>query len=83
MVGDRLDKEAILGMDFMVPERIHLNLADGTLCLPDRVRIDLAGWRPPYRLNISAINFNDYYVSYPAGELTEIRIGDNFPKFKL
>ena len=42
-VGDQVGQEAILGMDFMVPAGIRLDLADGTLCLPDEVRICLAG----------------------------------------
>ena len=47
-VGDQVGQEAMLGMDFMVPAGIRLDLADGTLCLPDEVRIHLAGRRPPY-----------------------------------
>ena len=38
-VGDQVGQEAILGMDFMVPAGIRLDLADGTQCLPDEVRI--------------------------------------------
>ncbi|POM77052.1 Hypothetical protein PHPALM_5625 [Phytophthora palmivora] len=34
-VGSLSGQEAILGMDFMVPAGIRLDLADGTLCLPD------------------------------------------------
>ncbi|ETO61452.1 hypothetical protein F444_20540 [Phytophthora nicotianae P1976] len=33
-------------MDFMVPLGIRLGLADGTLCLPDKIRIQLPGRRP-------------------------------------
>ena len=47
-VGGQVGKEVILGMDFMVPAGIRLDLADGTLCLPDEVQIHLAGRRPPY-----------------------------------
>ena len=32
--GPMVIQDAILGMDFMVPARIRLDLADGTLCLP-------------------------------------------------
>ncbi|CAI5711485.1 unnamed protein product [Peronospora effusa] len=39
MVG----QDAILGMDFMVPAGIRLYLADGSLCLPDEVRISVGG----------------------------------------
>ena len=82
-VGDQVGQEAILGMDFMVPAGIRLDLADGTLCLPDEVRICLAGRRPPYRSNISAVNLNDQHVAIAAGRSAEVRIGVNPPKSKL
>ncbi|KAE8900378.1 hypothetical protein PF005_g22910 [Phytophthora fragariae] len=47
-VGELSGQEAILGMDFMVPAGVRLDLADGTLCLPDEVRIQLSGRRPLY-----------------------------------
>ena len=47
-VGEQSGQEAILGMDFMVPAGVRLDLADGTLCLPDEVRIHLSGRRPAY-----------------------------------
>ncbi|KAE8914142.1 hypothetical protein PF005_g25536 [Phytophthora fragariae] len=47
-VGDLSGQEAILGMDFMVPAGIRLDLADGSLCLPDEVRIQLSGRRQLY-----------------------------------
>ncbi|CAI5709087.1 unnamed protein product [Peronospora effusa] len=34
-VGHMVGQDAILRMDFMVPAGIRLDLADGTLCLPD------------------------------------------------
>ena len=37
-VGDQVGQEVILGMDFMVTAGIRLDLADGTLVLPDEVR---------------------------------------------
>ncbi|POM62439.1 hypothetical protein PHPALM_28411 [Phytophthora palmivora] len=40
-VGSLSDQEAILGMAFMVPARIRLDLADGTLCLPDELVQDI------------------------------------------
>ena len=46
----------------MVPSGIRLDLADGTLCLPDEVRILLNGRRPPYRATIQAITIPDQYV---------------------
>ena len=47
--GYQVGEEAILSMAFMVPTGMRLDLADGTLCLPDTVHIILAGQRPPYR----------------------------------
>ena len=83
LVRDQAGQEAILGIDFMVPAGIRLDLSDGTLCLPDEVRISLAGRRPLYRSNISAINLNDRQISIPACKSTKVRIGINPPKSKL
>ena len=58
-VGHQAGKETILGMDFMVPARIRLDLADGTLCQAEEVRIGLEGRIPSYRCHISAVNIND------------------------
>ncbi|KAE8902033.1 hypothetical protein PF005_g8386 [Phytophthora fragariae] len=46
-VGDLSGLEAILGMDFMVPAGIRLDLADGSLA-PDEVRFQLSGRRQLY-----------------------------------
>ena len=67
-VGYQAGQEVILGMDFMVPAGIRLDLDDGTLCLLDEVRIGLAGRIPPYRSNISAVHLSDRHVSIPAGK---------------
>ncbi|CAI5718033.1 unnamed protein product [Peronospora effusa] len=72
-VSDQVGQEAILNMDFMVPAGIRLDLADGTLCLPDEVRIQLAGRRPPYQTNRQPITINDQYVVIPVGGSTELR----------
>ncbi|POM71343.1 Hypothetical protein PHPALM_12107 [Phytophthora palmivora] len=42
-VGSLSGQEATLGMDYMAPAGIRLDLADGTLCLPDEVCIQLVG----------------------------------------
>ena len=47
-VGSKVGQNAILGMDFMVSVCIWLEVADGTLCLPDEVRIQLSGRRTVY-----------------------------------
>jgi hypothetical protein len=46
-VGDDLptDYQAILGMDFMVPAGIRLDLGDGSISLPDEVSVMLHGRR--------------------------------------
>ena len=67
----------------MVPAGIHWDLGDKTLCLTDEVRISLAGRRPPYRSNVSAVNLNDRHVSIMTGKSTEARIGINSPRSKL
>ena len=82
-VGDQAGQEAILGMDFIVPAGICLDLAYRTLCLPDEVRIDSAGRRPPYRSGASAVNLNDQYISIPTGKSTEVRIGISPSRSKL
>ena len=81
-VGDQVGQEAILGMDFMVAAGIHFDLANGTLCPPDEVRV-FAGRRPPYRSNIPAINLNEQHIVIPAGRSTEARIGVNPPSPKF
>ncbi|ETO68298.1 hypothetical protein F444_14850 [Phytophthora nicotianae P1976] len=53
-VGEMTGQDAILGMDFMFPAGIRLDLADGTLCLPDEIRIQLSGRRPLYGEHVSA-----------------------------
>ena len=54
-VGDQVGQEMILGMDFVGPAGIRLYLADGTLVLPDEVRIHLAGRRPLYGSSMQPI----------------------------
>ncbi|EGZ16784.1 hypothetical protein PHYSODRAFT_330843 [Phytophthora sojae] len=51
-VGDLSGQEAILGMDFMVPAGIRLDLADGSICLPDEVNIQLSRRRQLYNDNV-------------------------------
>ena len=82
-IGDQVGQDAILGMDFMVPAGIRLDLADRTLCLPDEVRIHLAGRRPPYRSTMQAITIHDQYVKIPANGSTEVKVGIGTPKAKI
>ena len=74
-VGNQSGQEAILGMDFMVPAGIRLDLADGTLCLSDEVRIHLAGRRPLYNAKVQMITANDQHIVIPVGRSTEVEIG--------
>ena len=82
-VWDQAGQEAILGIDFMVPAGISMDLADGTQFLPDEVRIGLAGRRPPYRSNTTAINLHDRHISIPAGKSAEVRMWISLPRLKL
>ena len=70
-------------MDFMVPAGIRLDLANGTLCLPEEVEIHLAGLRPPYGVKIQPITAPGQHVVIPVGGFTEMEIGAGFPKSKL
>ncbi|CAI5718021.1 unnamed protein product [Peronospora effusa] len=51
---------ALLGMDFMVPAEIRLDMEDGTICLPDEVRIQLAGRKILYSGHISEVKLGQY-----------------------
>ena len=73
-VGDQSGQEAIVGMDFLVPAGIRLDLADGTVCLPDKVRINLAGRRLIYGAKVHMINANDQHTVMPVGESAEVMI---------
>ena len=64
-VDDQVGQEAILGMDFMVPAGIRLDLADGTLVLPDKVRIHLADRRSLYGSSTPPIVIPEHHVVLP------------------
>ncbi|KAG6590990.1 Eukaryotic/viral aspartic protease, active site [Phytophthora cinnamomi] len=70
-VGDLSGQEAILGMDFMVPAGIRLDLADGSLCLPDEVRIQLSGRRQLYNDKARLVRL-DQHLQLGAGESVEL-----------
>ncbi|KAE9311255.1 hypothetical protein PF008_g20249 [Phytophthora fragariae] len=72
-VGDLSGQEAILGMDFMVPAGIRLDLADGSLCLPDEVRIQLSGRRQLYN-NKARIVRLDQHLQIDVGDSMEVRM---------
>ncbi|POM81873.1 LOW QUALITY PROTEIN: Hypothetical protein PHPALM_105 [Phytophthora palmivora] len=67
-VGDLAGQDSILGMDFMVPARIRLDLAYGSISLPDEVRIQLSGRRQLY---------SDKARLVTVGEHIQIKIGQS------
>ncbi|POM60944.1 Eukaryotic/viral aspartic protease, active site [Phytophthora palmivora] len=67
-VGDLAGQDAILGMDFMVPAGIRLDLAYGSISLPDEVRIQLSGRRQLY---------SDKARLVTVGEHIQIEIGQS------
>ncbi|OWY98720.1 hypothetical protein PHMEG_00030446, partial [Phytophthora megakarya] len=66
-VGDLSGQEAILGMDFMVPAGIRLDLAHGSISLPDEVRIQLSGRRQLYSDKAGIVNLGQYLRIQPGG----------------
>ena len=63
MVG----QDAILGIYFLVPAGIRLDLADGTLCSPDEVRIQISGRWTFYYNQVSDVNLGQYARILPGG----------------
>ena len=53
-------QDAILGMDFMVPAGIRFDLEGGALCLPDEVRIQLAGRRSLYGNKVTHVRLGQF-----------------------
>ncbi|OWY94524.1 hypothetical protein PHMEG_00035713, partial [Phytophthora megakarya] len=73
-VEDLSGQEAILeGMDFMVPAGIRLDMADGSLCLPDEVRIQLSGRRQLFSGNSRLVTF-DQHQRIPVAGSVEIAV---------
>ena len=70
-VGSMVGQDAILGTDFMVPAGIRLDMADGTICLPDEVRIQLKGRKSLYSGQISEVKL-DRHVCIPATKYVEV-----------
>ncbi|GMF35588.1 unnamed protein product [Phytophthora fragariaefolia] len=72
-VGDLSGQEAILGMDFMVPAGIRLDLADGSLCLPDEIRIQLSGRRQLSNDKVQLVKL-DQHLQLGVGESAELPV---------
>ncbi|KAE9295697.1 hypothetical protein PF008_g24195 [Phytophthora fragariae] len=70
-VGDLSGQEAILGMDFMVPAGIRLDLANGSLCLPDEVQIQLSGRRQLYNDKSRVVRL-DQHLQIDVGDSMEV-----------
>ncbi|OWZ11734.1 hypothetical protein PHMEG_00015202 [Phytophthora megakarya] len=66
-VGDRSGQEAILGMDFMVPAMIGLDLSHGSNSLLEEVRIQLTGRRQLYSDKARIVNLGQYLRVQPRG----------------
>ncbi|KAE9191732.1 hypothetical protein PF004_g21520 [Phytophthora fragariae] len=58
-------------MDFMVPAGIRLDLADGSLCLPDEVRIQLSGRRQLYNDKARIVRL-DQHLQIDVGDSMEV-----------
>ncbi|GMF31668.1 unnamed protein product [Phytophthora fragariaefolia] len=72
-VGDLSGQESILGMDFVVPAGIRLDLADGSLFLPDEIRIQLSGHRQLYNNKVQLVKL-DQHLKLGVGESAELRV---------
>ena len=70
-VGPMVGQDAILGMDFMVPAGIRLDLGGGALCLPDEVRIQLAGRRMLYGSKVTDVRLGQF-TQLPVGGYVEV-----------
>ncbi|GMF58146.1 unnamed protein product [Phytophthora fragariaefolia] len=72
-VGDLAGQETILGMDFMVPAVIRLDLAVGFLSLPDEIRIQLSGRRQLYHDKTQLVRL-DQHLQLGVGESAELPV---------
>ncbi|KAE8885521.1 hypothetical protein PF003_g30253 [Phytophthora fragariae] len=66
-------QDLILGMDFMVLAGIRRDLADGSICPPDEVRIQLAGRRPMYGDKVVQV-FLDQHCQISVGKSAEVKL---------
>ncbi|KAJ8523793.1 hypothetical protein ON010_g17325 [Phytophthora cinnamomi] len=70
-IGDLAAQDAILGMDFMVPAGIRLDLADGSICLSDEIKIQLSGRRQLYSGNARHLEVRGH-LKIDLGESAEL-----------
>ena len=72
-VGDLDGQDAILGMDFMVPAGIRLDMADGSVCMPDEIRVYFDGRKQIFSSKMRTIYARDYHLLHP-GEYMDIEV---------
>ena len=72
-VGPLGEQQAILGMDFMVPAGVRLDLADGSACLPEEVRVRFEGRRQVFSDKCRHVWFDQTFHVEP-GENHDIRL---------
>ena len=82
-IGPMISQDAILGMDFIVqqivpsaisgwnPVEVRPDMADGTVCLPDEVRIQLNGCKTLYSGQMSEVK-QGHHVKLLATEYVEV-----------
>ncbi|KAE9262688.1 hypothetical protein PR003_g33448, partial [Phytophthora rubi] len=70
-VGEDLppDYQVILGMDFMVPAGIRLDLGDGSMCLPDEIRVNLHGRRRIFSDKVRPVYVGEHLTLEVAGSM--------------
>ncbi|POM72280.1 Hypothetical protein PHPALM_11030 [Phytophthora palmivora] len=72
-VGDLAGQDAILGMDSMVPAGIRLDLAYGSISLPDEVRIQLSGRRQLYSDKARLVTVGEH-IQIEIGQSVELQL---------
>ena len=68
-----VSQDANFGMDWMVPAGIRLDFADGTIRLPNEIRIQLAGRKTLYNGHIPEVKLAQY-VNLPAPKYVKISL---------
>ncbi|POM62539.1 LOW QUALITY PROTEIN: reverse transcriptase [Phytophthora palmivora] len=72
-VGDLAGQDAILGIDFMVPAGIRLDMAYGSISLPDEVRIQLSGRRQLYSDKARLVTVGEH-IHIEIGQSVELQL---------
>ena len=75
-VGPIVGQGSILGMNFMVPAGIRLDLTNGTLCLADEVRIRFSGRGAVYYKLVLHVKVGQY-ACILAGRWVDLRTIEN------